>query len=147
ATPGTTPGGLVTLATAEAVRPEPPAPPDPRFPWKAQGTRKPLSWWQRRRPAPRAPPDPRSRGKARGPRKPLSWWQRVRYLVLFAVVFEVLVWSEYLQFSPAETWWEAQHQVAWSQQWLMWLAGLEVLRQVHMFVAEKSARYNRFWSE
>jgi cell division protease FtsH len=108
----------VTLATAEAVRPEPPAPPDPRFPWKAKGTR-----------------------------KPLSWWQRVRYLVLFAVVFEVLVWSEYLQFSPAETWWEAQHQVAWSQQWLMWLAGLEVLRQVHMFVAEKSARYNRFWSE
>jgi cell division protease FtsH len=108
----------VTLATAEAVRPEPTAPPDPRFPWKAKGTR-----------------------------KPLSWWQRLRYLLLFAIVFEVLVWSEYLQFSPAESWWEAQQQVAWSQQWLLLLAGLEVLRQVHLFLCEKSARYNRFWSE
>jgi cell division protease FtsH len=109
----------VTLTTADAVRPEPPAPPpDPRFPWKAKGTR-----------------------------KPVTWWERTRYLLLFAVIFEILVWNEYLQFSPAETWWEAHTQVAWSQQWLLWLAGLEVLRQVHLFVCTRSAAYNRFWSD
>ena len=96
----------MTLTTPDAVRPGPDAaPPDPRFPWKTKGTR-----------------------------KPVTWWERTRYLLLFAVIYEVLVWNEYLQFSPAESWPEAQQQVAWSQQWLLWLAGLEVLRQIHLFL-------------
>jgi cell division protease FtsH len=109
----------VTLTTPDTVRPGPDAgPADPRFPWKSRGTR-----------------------------KPVTWWERSRYLLLFAVIYEVLVWNEYLQFSPAESWPEAHHQVAWSQQWLLWLAGLEVLRQIHLFICSKSAAYNRFWSE
>ena len=107
----------MTLATPAAV-PQDTPPPDPRFPWKAKGTR-----------------------------KPLTLWQRTRYLVLFAVVFEVLVWNEYLRFSPVENWFEAQQQVTWSQSWVLWLAGLEVLRQLHLFVSERSARYHRLWSE
>ena len=56
----------MTIATPEAAQPvPPPPPPDPRFPWKAKGTR-----------------------------KPVSWWERTRYLLLFAVIFEVLVWNE-----------------------------------------------------
>ncbi|MGZ4625407.1 MAG: AAA family ATPase [Kineosporiaceae bacterium] len=109
----------MTLTTPDAVRPGSSAgPPDPRFPWKAKGTR-----------------------------KPVTWWERTRYVLLFAVIFEVLVWNEYLQFSPAETWVEAQRQVAWSQQWLLLLAALEVLRQIHLWICTRSARYNRFWSE
>jgi ATP-dependent Zn protease len=109
----------VTLAPQDTATPAAaPADADPRFPWKARGTR-----------------------------KPLTAWQRVRYLLLFAAVFEVLVWTEYLKFSPAESWLEAQRQVAWSQPWPLWLAGLEVLRQLHLFVSERSARYHRFWSE
>jgi cell division protease FtsH len=103
---------------------------------------------------PAAPPgaagpdvDPRFPWKAKGTRKPITWWQRTRYLLLFAVIFEILVWSDYLRFSPAESWAEAHRQVAWSQQWLLWLAGLEVLRQVHLWICTRSARYNRFWSE
>ena len=109
----------MTLTTPDTVQPGPDTGPvDPRFPWKSKGTR-----------------------------KPVTWWERTRYLLLFAVIFEILVWNEYLQFSPAESWLEAQQQVAWSQQWLLWLAGLEVLRQVHLWIASKSAAYNRFWSE
>ncbi len=107
----------MTLGTPVAVPPDAP-PPDPRFPWKAKGTR-----------------------------KPLTLWQRTRYLVLFAVVYEVLVWNEYLRFSPVENWFDAQQQVAWSQSWVVWLAGLEVLRQLHLFASERSARYYRLWSE
>jgi ATP-dependent Zn protease len=32
-------------------------------------------------------------------------------------------------------------------QWLLWLMGLEFLRQVHYVVSERSAGYHRFWSE
>ena len=32
-------------------------------------------------------------------------------------------------------------------QWLLWLAGLELVRQLHFFVSERSPRYHRFWSE
>ena len=32
-------------------------------------------------------------------------------------------------------------------QWLLWLAGLELLRQIHFFISEKSPGYHRFWSE
>jgi cell division protease FtsH len=92
-------------------------------------------------------PDPRFPWKAKGTRKPITWWQRSRWLVLFAVIFEILVWSEYLRFSPAESWLEAQRQVAWSQPWLLWLSGLEVVRQLHLWICTRSARYNRFWSE
>ncbi len=31
-------------------------------------------------------------------------------------------------------------------QWLLWLMGLELLRQVHYFISERSAGYHRFWS-
>jgi len=100
------------------------------------------------RPAPSdGSPDPRFPWKAKGTRKPVTWWERTRYLLLFAVIFEVLVWNEYLQYSPAESWLEAQRQVAWSQQWLLCLAGLEVVRQIHLWICTRSARYNRFWSE
>jgi hypothetical protein len=30
---------------------------------------------------------------------------------------------------------------------LLWLTGLEVLRQIHLWICTRSARYNRFWSE
>ncbi len=107
----------MTLVTQEGTAPGA-APPDPRFPWKAKGTR-----------------------------KPLTWWQRTRYLVLFALIHQVLVWNEYLRFSPVENWLDAEQQVTWSQQWVLWLVGLELLRQLHLFVCERSSRYNRLWSE
>ena len=72
-------------------RPRPPTPAprrrrhrDPRFPWKAKGTR-----------------------------KPLSLWDRTQFLLLFALLFELLVWNEYVRFGPPETWWDAQAQVAY----------------------------------
>jgi len=74
-------------------------------------------------------------------------WDRTKFLLLFALLFHLLVWNEFVRFGPPETWWDAEAQVAYQQQWLLWLAGLEVLRQLHFFVSERNARYNRFWTQ
>ncbi len=93
-----------------------------------------------------ARPDPRFPWKTKGTRKPLSLWDRGKFLLLIALLFHLLVWNEYVRFGPPETWWDAEAQVAYNQQWLLWLAGLEVLRQIHFLVSEHSARYHGFWS-
>jgi ATP-dependent Zn protease len=91
--------------------------------------------------------DPRFPWKARGTRKPLSWWDRTKFLLLFAGLFHLLVWNEYLRIHPPGSWGDAEQQMAWSQRWLIWLAVAEVVRQVHLRVSEVSARYNRLWQE
>ncbi len=32
-------------------------------------------------------------------------------------------------------------------QWLLWLAGIEVVRQLHFFISERWSGYHRFWSQ
>jgi cell division protease FtsH len=91
--------------------------------------------------------DPRFPWKARGTRKPLPLWDRTKFLALFAAIFAVLVWYDLQQFSPPATVGEIANSIAWDQQWLLWLAGLEVLRQAHFLISEQSPGYHRFWTE
>ena len=69
-------------------------------------------------------PDPRFPWKTKGTRKPLSLWDRGKFLLLIALLFHLLVWNEFVRFAPPETWWDAEAQVAYNQQWLLWLAGI-----------------------
>ncbi len=113
----------MTLATPDSEAPgsvhEPVAPqPDPRFPWKARGTR-----------------------------KPLSVWDRGKFLLLIVGLFQVLAWNEYLRIHPPGSWQDAEVQMAWAQQWLIWLGAIEVVRQAHFVISEHSAGYNRLWQE
>jgi len=108
-------GPAATLQAPPPVTPEPAN--DPRFPWKAKGTR-----------------------------KPLALWDRTKFLMLFGVIYGLLVWNEYLRISPLGGWGDASQQIAASQRWLLVLIALEALRQVHFVICEVSARYNRFWS-
>jgi len=91
--------------------------------------------------------DPRFPWKARGTRKPLSFWDRSKFLILLAAILGVLVWYDLQRFSPPATFGEVLTSVAWDQQWVLWLAGLEVLRQLHFVLSEHSRPYHRFWSE
>jgi cell division protease FtsH len=99
------------------------------------------------------PPDPAAadrpvpKWKERGTRKPLAWWDRAKFILLIAVLFGVLVWNEYLRIEPLGTWSDAAVQIASAQQWLVWLFGLEVARQLHFVISERSAGYNRFWTD
>jgi cell division protease FtsH len=85
--------------------------------------------------------------KRRGTRKPLAWWDRTKFLFLIAGLFGLLVWNEYLRIEPLGTWADAVTQIAAGQRWLLILAGIEVLRQVHFVISERSAWYHRFWTE
>jgi ATP-dependent Zn protease len=112
----------MTLATSQPPPGEvhePVAPPaDPRFPWKAKGTR-----------------------------KPLSVWDRTKFLWLLSGLFHLMVWNEYLRIHPPGTWGDAEQQIAWNQRWLVWLTAAEVIRQIHLRISEVSAGYHRLWQE
>jgi ATP-dependent Zn protease len=77
-------------------------------------------------------------------RKHLPLWDRVKWLVLLAAIWLILVWSVMAN-DPLVGFFDAvriETGVAW---WVFVLAGLEVLHQTHFFVSEHSAAYHQFW--
>jgi len=105
-------------------------------------------------PAPAAsPPDlatahrPTPAWKRRGTRKPLPWWDRTKFLILIAALFGLLVWNEYLRIEPLGTGSDAVTQISANQPWLLVLAGVEVIRQLHFAMSERSVRYHGFWTD
>ena len=91
-------------------------------------------------PAAATPPPKR----ATRPKAPL--WHRIRLLVLLGLVWLVVVWAAMAD-NPLLPFTDAVRTAGVDSQWLLWLMGLELLRQIHYFVAERSAGYHRFWSE
>src|SRR5438876_9601610 len=89
----------------------------------------------------------RERDEDRATRKPLGWWDRIKILLLVVGAFAVLVWSTLAQFEGLSSFRDAFNQTARSEPWLLVLIGIELLRQIHFYVSEKSARYHRFWSQ
>jgi len=78
-----------------------------------------------------------------GRRKHLPFWDRVKFLLLFAVLFVFLVATELD--NPLLPVSEAIRRTAETRWWLLALAGIEVLRQIHFLISEYWAGYNRFW--
>ncbi len=96
-------------------------------------------------PPPEAPPPPME--KAVLPtRKRMSLWDRSRLLILFVVAWLVIVWASIAD-NPLLTFTDALLIQLVDSQWLLWLAGAEVLRQIHFFACERSGRYHGFWSQ
>jgi cell division protease FtsH len=95
-------------------------------------------------PATRDGPDARA---DRETRKPLAWWDRVKFLILFAGAWLVLAWSTYAEFQPLITVAEAFRHTLATGAWVLVLFCLELLRQIHFFICERSAAYNTFWNE
>ncbi|MFC7661215.1 hypothetical protein ACFQV8_39075 [Pseudonocardia benzenivorans] len=76
----------------------------------------------------------------------MPMWNRIRLLLLFAVAFFVIVWAAMAD-NPLISFADSLRIQIYESQWLIWLAGLELLRQLHYFVSERSVGYHRFWSE
>lgn len=92
-------------------------------------------------------PAPPVTAAARTPtRKPMSVWDRTRLLLLFVVAWLVVVWASMAD-NPLLTFSDAALIQLVDSQWLLWLAGLEMLRQLHFLACERSASYNRFWTQ
>jgi cell division protease FtsH len=88
----------------------------------------------------------RQRDEDRLTRKPLALWDRIKLLLLlvaawFLFVLAAMGDNPILPFSTAMS---DQFRAKW---WLLALAGLEVLRQLHFLACERSAAYYQFWTQ
>jgi ATP-dependent Zn protease len=91
----------------------------------------------------------RPRASERTTRTPMAFWDRVKFLILLAGLWLAglaVVWTSSVNpiggpFSDAVR--IALHDYAW----IIVLAGLELLRQIHYIVEEHSEGYYRFWQK
>jgi ATP-dependent Zn protease len=83
------------------------------------------------------PSPPRARRRA-------DLFGRIRLLVLGAAWFVFSVWRA-RESQPAYTFGDAVIAQIQALTWLLVLMGIEVIRQLHYLVSERSARYNQFW--
>ena len=87
---------------------------------------------------PHAPPAPT--------RKPMTWWDRGRLLILFVAAWLIMVWASMAD-NPLLPFADAVRIQVVDSGWLLWLAGAELVRQVHFLISERSSRYHRFWTQ
>jgi cell division protease FtsH len=79
-------------------------------------------------------------------RKPLAWWDRIKFLLLFFLLFWFFVWSELSDDNPFNTVSDAVENTLRTK-WPLFVAiGIELLRQIHYLVAERSPRYYGLWN-
>jgi cell division protease FtsH len=91
-----------------------------------------------------APPD--EPPHAAPTRKRMAPWDRVRLLLLFGIAWLIVVWASMAD-NPLLPFSDAVRIQVIESQWLLWLAGAELLRQVHFLVSERSSAYHRFWAQ
>jgi cell division protease FtsH len=94
---------------------------------------------------PPPPPSGRPRDEDRLTRKPLSLWDRIKFILLLILVWFILVWSV-MATNPLPGFSDAALTEVRTGWWVFVLLGLEVIRQVHFLISERSARYHRFWT-
>ncbi|MFI6483272.1 AAA family ATPase [Nonomuraea sp. NPDC050663] len=80
-------------------------------------------------------------------RKALPMWDRIKFLILLTVAFLVLTWKTMADYQGIMPFVEALRSIAAEHQWIFWFLGIEVLRQIHFLISEKSSGYHRFWSK
>ena len=86
----------------------------------------------------------RKRDSERRTRVHLSLFDRTKFLLLFGLTYLILVWS-LLSENPLYSFSDAAIEVANKRSWLFWIAGIEVLRQLHFLISEFVSPYHRIW--
>ncbi|MET8144479.1 AAA family ATPase [Sphaerisporangium sp. NPDC005288] len=78
----------------------------------------------------------------------MPFWDRVKFLFVLTLAFFVLVWHTMAEYEGIMPFGDAVRVMAADRtgQIIMALMGLEVLRQVHFLVSERSPRYHRLWT-
>jgi cell division protease FtsH len=89
----------------------------------------------------------RERDEDRKTRKRLGLWDRVKILLLLVGAWLFLLWATIAGYPdgylPLR---DAINMNLRGNGWLLVLAGLEFIRQIHYLISEHSARYHRFWT-
>jgi hypothetical protein len=86
----------------------------------------------------------RPRDTDRRTRIHLSFYDRIKFLLLFAITFLVLTWSSLAE-NPILSVEDGLRNTANSKSWLIVLAVIEVIRQIHFILAEVLAPYHGVW--
>ena len=86
----------------------------------------------------------RPRDTDRTTRIHLSFYDRTKFLLLFAIVFFVLAWANMAD-NPLLSFTDALSATVNSKSWLLVLAAVEIIRQVHFALAELLAPYHGIW--
>ncbi|GGO13399.1 AAA family ATPase [Microbispora bryophytorum] len=80
-------------------------------------------------------------------RKRLPLWDRTKFLILLAVAFGVLLWNTIATYEGIISFYDAFVMTVREASWVLWLAGVELVRQIHFLISERSAGYHRFWTQ
>jgi ATP-dependent Zn protease len=88
----------------------------------------------------------RPRDDDRPTRKPLTLWDRLKYLLLLAALFWFFVWAAIAD-NPLLPFNDAVNDTVSEKRWIFLLAALELVRQIHYLISERSAAYHRFWTQ
>ena len=86
----------------------------------------------------------RPRDTDRKTRVHLSVYDRTKFLLLFALTFFVLAWASMAD-NPLLSFSDAVFKTADEKVWLLVLAGIEIIRQIHFALAELLAPYHGIW--
>jgi len=73
-------------------------------------------------------------------------WDRVKYLLLLAALFWFFVWAAIAD-NPLLPFNDAVNDTVSEKRWIFLLGALELIRQVHYLISERSAAYHRFWTQ
>ena len=88
----------------------------------------------------------RPRDTDRKTRIHLSFYDRIKFLLLFGITYLVLTWSSLAE-NPILSVNDALNETARTKSWLIVLAVIEVIRQIHFLFAELLAPYHGIWSK
>jgi cell division protease FtsH len=89
-------------------------------------------------------PGPATDSPPRPTRKPMPFWDRIKYLLLLGVLFWWFVWSAMAD-NPLVNFGDSLQMTVTSKWWIFLIAGVELLRQLHFFISERSAAYHGWW--
>ncbi|MFD0472140.1 hypothetical protein ACFQ0B_30435 [Nonomuraea thailandensis] len=80
-------------------------------------------------------------------RKKMQFWDRSKFLIALVLAYLVLTWKVMADHEGIMSFPEGARQIAMEYQWIFWLLGVEITRQLHFFVSEHWSGYHRFWSQ
>ncbi len=91
------------------------------------------------------PPGAQQGDRIRTTRKRHSLWDRVKFLILLALVWWILVWVAVAN-NPLVSLNDGMRIELRAGAWVFVLIGLEALRQIHFLISEHWAGYHHFWT-